>query len=129
MRVPGSEQATVAVPTGHAEDPRGTAGPVHDEQPVGDDTPTVGRPVPTASTRTRVSGLWAGLILSAVVGIFLLVFILQNTSPVQINFLWLDGSLPTGVALLFAAIAGILLVAIPGTARILQLRRVAKRGG
>jgi uncharacterized integral membrane protein len=34
---------------------------------------------------------------------------------------------PTGVALLFAAIAGLLLVAIPGTARILQLRRAAVR--
>ncbi|MET0188339.1 MAG: lipopolysaccharide assembly protein LapA domain-containing protein [Pseudonocardia sediminis] len=122
MRVPGSEQATVAVPTGHA-------GPADEDQPVGDDTPTVGRPVPPSTTRTRISGLWAGLILSAIVGIFLLVFILQNTDPVRITFLWLDGSLPTGVALLFAAIAGILLVAIPGTARILQLRRVAKRGG
>ena len=138
MRVPGSEQATVAVPTGHAGEPHGTPGtpapahgtpaPGHGEQPVGDDTPTVGRPVPPSPARTRISGLWAGLILSAIVGIFLLVFILQNTGPVQINFLWLNGSLPTGVALLFAAIAGILLVAIPGTARILQLRRAARRG-
>lgn len=128
MRVPGSERATVAVPTRHAGDPHGTPDPDHDEQPIGDDTPTVGRPVPPASSRTRISWLWAGLILSAVVGIFLLVFILQNTDPVQINFLWLNGSLPTGVALLFAAIAGILLVAIPGTARILQLRRAARRG-
>ncbi len=126
MRIPGSEQATVAVPTDHPVPPDG---PVHEDQPAGDETPTVSRPVPSSPARTRVSGLWAGLILSAVVGIFLLVFIVQNTDPVQINFLWLDGSLPTGVALLFAAIAGILLVAIPGTARILQLRRAAKRGG
>ena len=115
MRVPAtapepSEQPTVAVPT-------------EDGQPSGDETPTVGRKIPNS----RVGGLWAALILSAVVLVFLLVFILQNTEPVAINFLWLTGTLPTGVALLFAAIAGILLVAVPGTGRIVQLRREAKR--
>jgi lipopolysaccharide assembly protein A len=76
---------------------------------------------------SRTSGLWVGLILSAVVLLFLLIFILQNLEPVRIQFLGLDGTLPTGVALLLGAIAGILLVAIPGSARIVQLRRVAKR--
>ena len=114
MRVPSaevepSEQPTVAVPV--------------DDQPSGDETPTVKRRV----GNTRTGGLWAALILSAVVLIFLLVFILQNSEPVSISFLWLTGTLPTGVALLFAAIAGILLVAVPGTGRILQLRRQAKR--
>jgi uncharacterized integral membrane protein len=47
---------------------------------------------------------------------------------VQINFLAASGTLPTGVALLLAAIAGLLLVAIPGGLRILQLRRAARRG-
>lgn len=109
--VPESEQPTVAVPTGVPDHP-------------GDDSPTRPARVPQ---RTRVGGWWAGLVLSAIVGVLLLVFILQNTEPVQISFLWMAGSLPTGVALLFAAIAGILLVAIPGTWRILQLRRAAKR--
>lgn len=108
---PDSEQPTVAVP-------------VEPDQPGGDDSPTVKRAIP----HTRTGGLWAALILSAVVLIFLLVFILQNTEPVAITFLWLTGTLPTGVALLFAAIAGILLVAVPGTGRILQLRRQARRG-
>ncbi len=91
-------------------------------------------PVPTtprdpALDHTRSGGLWTGLILSAVVGIFLLVFILQNNVPIEINFLGFSGSLPTGVALLLAAIAGLLLVAIPGGLRIMQLRRAAKRAG
>ena len=60
--------------------------------------------------------------------IFLLIFILQNNVPVQINFLGASGTLPTGVALLFAAVAGLLLVAIPGGLRIMQLRRAARRG-
>ncbi|OLT05860.1 hypothetical protein BJF90_01060 [Pseudonocardia sp. CNS-004] len=80
-----------------------------------------------SATRSRISGLWVGLILSAVVLVFLLVFILQNGTPVQIAFLGWTGALPTGVALLFAAIAGLLLVALPGSVRILQLRRAAAR--
>jgi uncharacterized integral membrane protein len=79
-------------------------------------------------TRTRTGGLWTGLILSAIVLIFLLIFILQNNVPVRITFLGLSGTLPAGVALLLAAIAGLLLVAIPGGVRILQLRRAARHG-
>jgi uncharacterized integral membrane protein len=80
-------------------------------------------PVP----RSRTGVLWAGLVLSALVLLVLLIFILQNSAPVQINFLGASGTLPTGVALLLAAIAGLLLVAIPGGLRILQLRRAARR--
>lgn len=105
--------------------------------PIADDlaTPASGEPAaPTAEpepraptvTRTRTGGLWTGLILSALVLVFLLIFIVQNTEAVQITFLEFSGTLPTGVALLFAAIAGLLLVAIPGGLRILQLRRVAR---
>lgn len=76
----------------------------------------------------RTSAVWIGLILSAVVLVFLLIFILQNRAPALISFLGWSGSAPTGVALLFAAMAGVLLVAIPGTVRMLQLRRAAARG-
>ena len=76
---------------------------------------------------SRSGGLWTGLILSAIVLIFLLVFILQNQISVTIRFLGFAGSVPVGVALLLAAIAGLLLVAIPGGMRILQLRRAARR--
>ncbi len=77
--------------------------------------------------RSRSGVLWTGVILSAIVLIFLLIFIVQNNEPVQITFLGASGTLPTGVALLFAAIAGLLLVAIPGGLRIMQLRRAARR--
>ena len=90
-------------------------------------TPGSGTPGTTPVRRSRSGGLWVGLILSALVLLFLLVFILQNGAPVQISFFALEGTLPVGVALLLAAIAGILLVAIPGTVRILQLRRAARR--
>jgi uncharacterized integral membrane protein len=84
------------------------------------------KPAP-AVRRSRSGGLWTGLILSAIVLIFLLVFILQNQDSVRITFLWFGGSLPVGVALLLAAIAGLLLVAIPGGVRMMQLRRAARR--
>lgn len=80
-----------------------------------------------AAPRSRLSGLWVGLIFSALVLLLLLIFILQNLQTVDVHFLGAAGRLPTGVALLFAAIAGILLVAIPGSLRILQLRRAARR--
>ncbi len=113
--------------------------PVPGESPT---VPTPGLPTPGLPTKglptgggvaepkvahTRTSGLWIGVILSALVLVFLLIFILQNDVPVQITFLGASGTLPTGVALLFAAIAGLLLVAIPAGLRILQLRRVARR--
>ena len=80
-----------------------------------------------ALRHSRSGGLWTGLILSAIVLIFLLVFILQNQISVTIRFLGFAGSVPVGVALLLAAIAGLLLVAIPGGVRIMQLRRAARR--
>jgi uncharacterized integral membrane protein len=81
-----------------------------------------------AIRHSRTGGLWAGLILSALVLLLLLVFILQNGNPVVISFFALEGVLPIGVALLLAAIAGVLLVPIPGSLRIMQLRRAARRG-
>jgi lipopolysaccharide assembly protein A len=82
-----------------------------------------------SASRSRTSGLWIGMVLSALVLVFLLIFILQNRDLARITFLGWSGALPTGVALLFAAIAGVLLVAIPGSVRILQLRRAAARNG
>jgi uncharacterized integral membrane protein len=114
--LPSAEPATASISAPPDPAPPDLAPP----DPAPQD-PTVGR--------TRTSGLYVGLIFSALVLILLLVFILQNLQFVEINFLGLSGQLPTGVALLLAAIAGVLLVAIPGTGRILQLRRAARRRG
>jgi uncharacterized integral membrane protein len=76
---------------------------------------------------TRISGTWIAVLVAIVVLIFLLVFILQNNGTTTIYFLWGQASLPLGVALLFAAIGGAVLVAVVGAARILQLRRQTKR--
>jgi uncharacterized integral membrane protein len=103
-----------------------------------DDTPKTPatEPIPTAPPPatgpkklrpTRISGTWIAVLTAIVVLIFLLVFILQNGNNATIYFLWGQASLPLGVALLFAAIGGAVLVAVVGAARILQLRRQAKR--
>lgn len=115
--LPG-ESPTVPTPTlpPRSVDPR-----PRDQQPRPGDS----QPLPVERSRSGV--LWVGVLLAAVVLIFLLIFILQNNVPVRINFLGTSGTLPTGVALLFAAVAGLLLGAIPGTMRILQLRRAARR--
>ncbi|ORW14843.1 hypothetical protein AWC18_20275 [Mycolicibacter nonchromogenicus] len=76
---------------------------------------------------TRAGALWSALIGGFLVLIVLLVFITQNTSPVDLAFLTWTWSLPTGVAILLAAICGGLLTALVGTARIFQLRRAAKK--
>jgi lipopolysaccharide assembly protein A len=77
--------------------------------------------------RTRVGGVWVGLGLAAVVLLLLLVFILENGQRADVGYFGAHGHLPLGVALLLAAVAGALLVLIPGSARIIQLRRTARR--
>lgn len=77
--------------------------------------------------RTRFSGLWVALTGAAVVLLLLLVFIIENGDSVRIAFFGAHGHLPLGVALLLAAICGVLLVAIPGYGRILQLRRALRK--
>ena len=127
LRVPvPAEQPTgpVAVPPGPGQPGPGQPG---SGQPGPAGTPASGTAAKVG--RSRTGGLWVGLILSALVLLFLLVFIVQNDQSVEISFFALEGVIPLGVALLLAAIAGILLVAIPGSLRILQLRRAARRGG
>lgn len=81
----------------------------------------------TAPDRSGAGAIWVGLVCSALVLVLLLVFVLQNLDSVRIVFLGWDGALPTGISLLFAAVAGALVVAVPGSLRILQLRRQARR--
>jgi Lipopolysaccharide assembly protein A domain len=52
---------------------------------------------------------------------------LENGQRVSISYFGAHGHLPLGVALLLAAVLGILLAVIAGTGRILQLRTIARR--
>ena len=101
--------------------------PTAPERPTGP-TPTHPEATPTPVRHSRTGVLWTGLILSALVLLFLLIFILQNLTQTTVYFLGVSSTLPLGVALLFAAVGGAVTVALVGAARILQLRRQAKRG-
>jgi uncharacterized integral membrane protein len=67
--------------------------------------------------------------VAIVLVVAMLIFILQNERTVPISFVSVHGHLPLGVALLFSAVAGAVIVVGCGAARIFQLRRVAKRRG
>jgi uncharacterized integral membrane protein len=76
---------------------------------------------------TRAGALWTSLIAGFFILIVLLIFITQNTAQEPFQFLVWHWSLPLGVAILLAAVVGGLITVAAGTARILQLRRAAKK--
>jgi uncharacterized integral membrane protein len=79
--------------------------------------------------RSRMGGTWVTLLVAAFILLLLLIFILQNGQRAEVSFLGAHGHLPMGVALLLAATFGVLLVALPGTARIIELRMLSRRRG
>jgi uncharacterized integral membrane protein len=86
---------------------------------------------PSATRRaprvTRISAAWVATGVALVLLILLIVFILQNSTKVEVQFLGLSGTIPLGMALLIAAVGGGVVVAIAGIARITQLRMNARR--
>jgi len=52
----------------------------------------------------------------------LLVFIIQNTKSVKVSFVTVSGNMPLGVALLLAAVGGVLVAGVVASLRIWQLR-------
>ena len=127
-------------------DPRAAATPgeAPSNQPAVEDTPQVppqqaappeqAQPEPAPPLppqhrikRTRTSGIWVAVGFFAVILLLLLIFILQNGTQVNVSYLGMHGHLPLGVALLLAAVCGVLLVVLAGAARISQLRATARR--
>jgi lipopolysaccharide assembly protein A len=88
-----------------------------------------GAPLPARAgrTHTRISGVRTGLIAASAGLIVVIIFIIQNAHAVNISFLGAHLRLSLAVALLLAAIAGALIMAAAGTARITQLRRIMRR--
>ena len=89
--------------------------------------PTDSTPATADVGLTRAGALWTSLILGFLVLIVLLIFITQNTASTPFTFLTWHWSLPLGVAILLAAIAGGLLTGLVSAARMFQLRRAAKK--
>lgn len=117
-------------PAGHDKDHGKGQGPDKDKKspaPVDKTRSNRGLTSSGGVKRTRAGILWVGLVAAAVLAILLLVFIAQNSAKVTINFLGWDGQLSLAVALLLSAVIGVLVVALPGTARIIQLRNALRK--
>ncbi|WP_082979035.1 LapA family protein [Arthrobacter sp. B6] len=95
--------------------------------PVIGDDPSRARYSGEPAPPTRAALVWAATVAGLVVLSLLIVFILQNQEPVHVQYLGLGGSVPLGIALSIAAVAGGFLVAIVGAVRIAQLRIIDAR--
>jgi len=80
-----------------------------------------------ASRFTRASAAWVAVAAALLLLILLIVFMLQNSTKVEVHFLGAVGTIPLGLALLIAAVAGGVVVAIAGIVRITQLRVNVRR--
>ena len=107
--------------------PPGAARPLPSRPPTVPPRASPARPDRTAILRIRISGIRTALIAGVLALIVLVIFIAQNAQAVKLSFLGAQVRLSAGVALLLAAIAGALLMAAAGTARITQLRRAIHR--
>lgn len=86
-------------------------------------------PPPTRAPRlTRAGAAWVATAFALLLLVMLIIFILQNPTRVEVHYLGFTGSLPLGMALLIAAVAGGVLVAVAGVTRVTQLRMNARRG-
>ena len=89
----------------------------------------VTEPASTANRmpHTRTGAAWFGICAAALVFVVLIVFMLQNTRSVEVNFVGMHGNLPLALALLIAGVGAAILTMVIGTARITQLRRLSRR--
>ena len=109
--------------------PQGGATTLPPPSPNGSSPPphVAPRPAKAGRMHTRISGIRIGLIAGFLGLIVVMIFIIQNAHAVSISFLGAHVHLSLAVALLLATIAGALLMAAAGTARITQLRRIMRR--
>ena len=84
-------------------------------------------PAPGGPRLTRASAVWVATGAALVLLVLLIVFVLQNSTKVELHFLGLSATIPLGMALLIAAVGGGVVVAIAGIARVSQLRMNARR--
>ena len=77
--------------------------------------------------RTRTSALWIGLIVTALFLMLLIIFIAQNSRTVPLHLFGWHGQFSLALTILLSAVIGVLVVAIPGSVRMWQLRRALRR--
>jgi uncharacterized integral membrane protein len=101
----------------------GTADEHRPTAPVPQDART-----PDRGSRSGLSAaIWTALIVGALILVLLLIFILQNNVPARFQYFTWSFELPLGVAMLLAALAGILIAGIAGSVRIALLSHRLKK--
>jgi lipopolysaccharide assembly protein A len=120
--MPVSPTATTSTLPPPSPSPNGSSPPPSATPPA-----TPAPPPMTARMSTRISAMRTGLIAGFGGLIVVMIFIIQNAHAVNVSFLGVHLRLSLAVALFLAAIAGALLMAAAGTARITQLRRIMRR--
>jgi uncharacterized integral membrane protein len=115
----------------------GSSSPVYPEEgttpasPTEETTPAATQVTPAAPAqpvqRTRAASFWVSVVVTALILIALIIFLAQNSHQISVHFLGWSGHISQAVALLIAAVCGALLVAIPASIRVVQLRRGAKK--
>jgi|GEM_PF-405079 len=80
-------------------------------------------PTPVKPVRSRTSAAWVGLCVGALVLVALVVFMMQNTAPVEVTFLGGTGTAPLALELLIAGLGVGIVALVLGALRIGQLRR------
>ncbi len=76
---------------------------------------------------TRASATYIGVGVGLVVLILVLIFVVQNLHEASVHFITLNFQLPQGVIVLASAVAGGIIVLLVSLARVVQLRRMARR--
>jgi len=108
--------------------PNGDAPPAPAPAPASATPTQAASAAPPPSRRgSRIATARTALIAGALVLIVVLVFIIENAHAVTITFFGAHLQISLAVALLLAAIAGALIMAAAGTARITQLRMTMRR--
>mgnify|MGYP003458345587 CR=1 FL=1 len=92
-------------------------------------TPVTGAGSASQVPLTRAGAAWTGVSAAALIAILLIVFLVQNTHQVEVEFLWMSTSTSLALMLLIAAVSAALITVILGTARIIQLRKLVRHSG
>ena len=78
---------------------------------------------PAMPVRTRTGAVWFGICIGALVLVALIIFMLQNTTSVEVAFLGARGSAPLALVALIAGVGVGIVALVIGSLRIGQLRR------
>ncbi|WP_263118608.1 lipopolysaccharide assembly protein LapA domain-containing protein [Cellulomonas sp. RIT-PI-Y] len=114
-RQPGQTGYDPADPIAEVASPGGSAGTGRQDR--------LDRPA-----RTRTGSAWVGICVGALVLVALVVFMLQNTEPVDVTFLGMTGTAPLALVLLVAGLGVGVVALVVGALRIGQLRRRLRAG-